>query len=99
MAVYDSESSSPLWSPVSEELLDILGTEKLVSQLGDEGEEESGLGVTGRRLDGSLHTVLRSGGRTVGGNVPGVSFSFSVMASQAQSPFINSSFSLIDSVK
>lgn len=70
MAVYDSESSSPLWSPVSEELLDILGTEKLVSQLGDEGEEESGLGVTGRWLDGSLRTVLRSGGCTVGGNVP-----------------------------
>lgn len=63
MAVYDSESFSPLWSPVSEELLDILGPEKLVSQLGDEGEEESGLGLTGRGLDGSLHTVLRSRGQ------------------------------------
>lgn len=27
------------------------------------GEEESGLGLTGRGLDGSLHTVLRSRGQ------------------------------------
>ena len=54
-------------------------------------------------LDGSLMVpstlYLGQEGSILGGNVPQMSFSFSVMASQAQSPFINSSFSQIDSVK